>query len=109
MIGFHLPELIFLVFLASMLLVPWIIGFAWIVPDANRRGQPGWMWGVGGALPGLDRRSCLSRRARIPVTKAEAWPGRGACIGAHGRAGEKRLVKMPASSPRCVIRFSTRS
>ncbi|HEU5438053.1 MAG TPA: hypothetical protein VFU88_02090 [Ktedonobacterales bacterium] len=46
MIGFHLPELIFLVFLASMLLVPWIIGFAWIVPDANRRGQPGWMWGL---------------------------------------------------------------
>lgn len=44
--GFHWPELIFLVFFSLVVLVPWIIGFAWIVPDANRRGQPGWLWGL---------------------------------------------------------------
>lgn len=46
MMGFHWPELLFLVFLAAMIVVPWIIGLVWIVPDANRRGQPGWLWGM---------------------------------------------------------------
>ncbi|MFI5273401.1 MAG: hypothetical protein ACHQ4H_10265 [Ktedonobacterales bacterium] len=27
-------------------IVPWIIGFAWVLPDANRRGQPGLLWAV---------------------------------------------------------------
>ncbi|MGH2485199.1 MAG: hypothetical protein ACRDHE_04205 [Ktedonobacterales bacterium] len=24
--------------------LPFIIGVGWIMPDANRRGQPGWHW-----------------------------------------------------------------
>jgi len=27
-------------------LIPWVIGFAWVLPDANRRGQPGWLWAL---------------------------------------------------------------
>jgi hypothetical protein len=27
-------------------LVPIVIGFAYVLPDANRRGQPGWLWAV---------------------------------------------------------------
>jgi len=43
MIGFHWFEL-FPVLLGFVL--PWIIGFAYILPDANRRGQPGLLWAV---------------------------------------------------------------
>ncbi|HKV85462.1 MAG TPA: hypothetical protein VJN88_12960 [Ktedonobacterales bacterium] len=24
--------------------LPFIIGVGWVMPDANRRGQPGWLW-----------------------------------------------------------------
>jgi hypothetical protein len=43
MFGFHLFELIPLL-LGFM--VPWIIGFTYILPDANRRGQPGLLWAL---------------------------------------------------------------
>ena len=36
-----LPILILL-----FLIVPWVIGFAWVMPDANRHEQPGLLWEV---------------------------------------------------------------
>lgn len=42
-VSFHLPEL-FILF--GFFLLPFYIGIAWIRPDANRRGQPGWLWAV---------------------------------------------------------------
>ena len=39
--GYHPAELIILLFFACFTVVPWIVGFAYILPDANRRGQPG--------------------------------------------------------------------
>ena len=45
--GFGLAVLIVrLVFLALFLLLPLIIGLAYIWPDARRRGQPGWLWAL---------------------------------------------------------------
>src|SRR5579884_2920615 len=35
-----------LVFLALFVLVPIIVGLAYIWPDARRRGQPGWLWAL---------------------------------------------------------------
>lgn len=43
MVGFHWVELIALF---PTFFLPWIIGFAWILPDANRRGQPGVLWAL---------------------------------------------------------------
>jgi len=43
MMGFHWFGLIPLLLL---FVLPWIIGFAYILPDANRRGQPGLRWAV---------------------------------------------------------------
>jgi hypothetical protein len=43
MFGFHLLELIPLLL---GFVVPWIIGFTYIPPDANRRGQPGLLWAL---------------------------------------------------------------
>jgi hypothetical protein len=42
-IGFHWFEFAPLVLLW---LIPVIIGFTYVRVDANRRGQPGWLWGV---------------------------------------------------------------
>lgn len=36
--GFHWEMLI--------VFAPVVIGFAWVWPDANRRGQPGWLWAL---------------------------------------------------------------
>lgn len=48
MIAFHWPELIILFFwlvpLTFGFFFPWYLGFTWIRLDANRRGQPGWLW-----------------------------------------------------------------
>jgi hypothetical protein len=45
--GFGLAVLIVrLIFLALFLLLPLIIGLAYIWPDARRRGQPGWLWAL---------------------------------------------------------------
>jgi hypothetical protein len=41
--GFHWFELIPLTLLWF---IPIIIGFTYVRADANRRGQPGWVWGV---------------------------------------------------------------
>jgi hypothetical protein len=45
-VGFHIYDGILLLFALVGVVVPWIIGFAYILPDANRRGQPGWLWAV---------------------------------------------------------------
>jgi hypothetical protein len=47
MLGLHWPELILLLWLvvpAVVVVFPWYLGFTWIRLDANRRGQPGWLW-----------------------------------------------------------------
>lgn len=36
------PEVLFL----PILLLPWILGFTFVRVDANRHGQPGWLWAV---------------------------------------------------------------
>ncbi|HET8909500.1 MAG TPA: hypothetical protein VFN11_21280 [Ktedonobacterales bacterium] len=40
--GFHWYELIPLLFV----LIPVLVGFLWIRPDANTRGQPGLLWAL---------------------------------------------------------------
>ena len=40
--GFHLFDLVLVLLFA----VPWVIAFAWIRPDANRRNQPGMLWAL---------------------------------------------------------------
>jgi hypothetical protein len=42
-IGFHWFEL---VLLTLIWFIPIILGFTYVRVDANRRGQPGWLWGV---------------------------------------------------------------
>ncbi len=34
------------VFTLVILAAPWIIGFGWVRPDANMRGQPGVLWAL---------------------------------------------------------------
>ena len=41
--GFHWFEFIPL---TLIWFIPIIIGFTYVRADANRRGQPGWLWGV---------------------------------------------------------------
>ena len=44
---FFLPFLIArLVFFTLLFVIPWIIGLTYIRSDANRRGQPGWLWAL---------------------------------------------------------------
>jgi hypothetical protein len=43
MIGFHYFDIIVLL---TFWVVPWLIAFLWMRPDANRRGQPGWLWAL---------------------------------------------------------------
>ncbi|HEV7215454.1 MAG TPA: hypothetical protein VGP33_10055 [Chloroflexota bacterium] len=31
-------------FCGLLYFLPFIIGVGWVMPDANRRGQPGWLW-----------------------------------------------------------------
>jgi hypothetical protein len=45
-IGFHWFELIPFTFLTLLWIVPVVIGFTYVRADANRQGQPGWLWGV---------------------------------------------------------------
>lgn len=40
MVGMHWYDLVLLV----AWIVPWFVAFLWVRPDANRRGQPGWLW-----------------------------------------------------------------
>ena len=42
MIGFHWYDAVSL----TLVIVPIVVGFAWMLPDANRHGQPGWLWAV---------------------------------------------------------------
>ena len=46
MVGFHWFDLFPLCTAVVIILIPLVIGFAWIRPDADRRGQPGWLWAV---------------------------------------------------------------
>ena len=41
-----LSDVITLLIIVVMLITPIAIGFAWILPDANRRGQPGALWAI---------------------------------------------------------------
>lgn len=43
MIGFHWWDLAVVAFLT---LIPLLIALLWVRPDANRRGQPGWLWAL---------------------------------------------------------------
>jgi hypothetical protein len=46
-IGFSPVGLIILLpVVACLTVVPWIVGFAYMRPDANRRGQPGTLWAL---------------------------------------------------------------
>jgi hypothetical protein len=45
-VGLHAPELLILLILLLVLAAPWVVGFAWMLPDANRRGQPGVLWAL---------------------------------------------------------------
>ncbi len=40
---FFRPELYLLLIL---MVVPWVIGFTYVRMDADRRGQPGWLWAL---------------------------------------------------------------
>ena len=46
MVGFRPID--FIIFLPALfvLVVPCLIGFGYVLPDANRRGQPGWLWAL---------------------------------------------------------------
>ena len=35
-----------LVFFTLLFVIPWIIGLTYVRRDANRRGQPGWLWAL---------------------------------------------------------------
>lgn len=45
--GIYTPGVFFVPLLFLLLFVtlfPWYLGFTWVRVDANRRGQPGWLW-----------------------------------------------------------------
>lgn len=44
--GFHWFDLMPLFIVVIPLLIPILIGFFWIRPDANTRGQPGLVWAL---------------------------------------------------------------
>ena len=46
MVMTHSFDIIFLLVPVLLFGVPWAIGFIWILPDANRRGQPGILWAL---------------------------------------------------------------
>lgn len=43
MVGFHWYQLVVLFVIVAP---PIVVGFAWILPDANRRSMPGWLWAL---------------------------------------------------------------
>jgi hypothetical protein len=45
-VGFHWFDLITLCMPVVIILIPLVIGFVRIRPDADMRGQPGWLWAV---------------------------------------------------------------
>jgi hypothetical protein len=45
-VGFHFYDLFFCGWVIALWLVPVALGFFWIMPDADRRGQPGLIWAV---------------------------------------------------------------
>ena len=45
-VGFHWVGLFPMCMAVVIVLIPLVIGFAWIRPDADLRGQPGWLWAV---------------------------------------------------------------
>lgn len=44
--SFHFGEFLPLAFIALVSVAPIIIGFAFVRVDADRIGQPGWLWAV---------------------------------------------------------------
>ena len=42
--GAHRFDAIPCPFFVGLLVAPCVVGFGWILPDANRRGQPGALW-----------------------------------------------------------------
>jgi hypothetical protein len=43
MLAFHgFPFVLLLIWLV----LPFIVGLVYVLPDANRRGQPGWLWAL---------------------------------------------------------------
>ena len=39
-------ENVIMLFVLLLTVLPWIIGFTFVRADADRRGQPGWLWAV---------------------------------------------------------------
>ncbi len=48
--GFHWYDLIVCSWFLFGFVLPWVIAVTWVRADANRHGQPGWLWVVA-ALP----------------------------------------------------------
>ena len=40
------PEIVILLPMLLLTVLPWILGFTFVRTDADRRGQPGWLWAV---------------------------------------------------------------
>ena len=40
------PEALFMLPVLLLTVLPWIIGFTFVRADADRRGQPGWLWAM---------------------------------------------------------------
>ena len=73
MVGTHWVEFSVITLLPVILFVtPWIIGFAWMLPDANRRGQPGFLWALL-TIP-LSWVAVLAYLIVRAITQPRTWP-----------------------------------
>lgn len=46
MVGIHFFDIFSLLIVLALVVLPWVLGFAVVLPDANRRGQPGMLWAL---------------------------------------------------------------
>ncbi len=46
MVSVMRPEMLIMLPALLLTVLPWIIGFTFVRADADRRGQPGWLWAV---------------------------------------------------------------
>lgn len=73
MVGTHWVEFSVISLLPVILFVaPWIIGFAWVRPDANQRGQPGFLWALL-TFP-LSWVAVLAYLIVRAITQPRTWP-----------------------------------
>ena len=55
-----------------LVVAPWVIGFAWVRPDANQRGQPGFLWALL-TIP-LSWVAVLAYLIVRAITQPRTWP-----------------------------------